>query len=159
MTAQTASDEPIVKTAHVPLDPERAFELFTAEVGVWWPLTTHSVGLADAVMVTFTGGRGGQIVERLSDGSECVWGTVLEWDPPHRVSFTWHPGNPASESTEVEVRFEGQAGGTLVELTHSGWARRSDRTVRSRYETGWDLVVGCYGERARGEGRLSEPVG
>ena len=137
------------KTAHVPLEPARAFEVFTAEMGRWWPLASHSVGLADAADVRFPVAPGDSIVEVLVDGTTHVWGTLLDRDPPHRVRFTWHPGSSPAQSTEVEVRFSEVTDGTLVELIHSGWDRRPDGTAaRERYDTGWDLVVSGYLEAA-----------
>ncbi len=59
---------------------------------------------------------GGRWYERNAEGEQCDWGTVLKWDPPHCVCFSWHIGpahdspdwkfNPdMSKSSEVEVRF------------------------------------------------------
>ena len=44
MSAATAALPPLVKSVVVAAAQERAFELFTAEIGQWWPLLTHSVG-------------------------------------------------------------------------------------------------------------------
>lgn len=91
----------------------------------------------------------GCIIEQLADGTTSTWGTVIEWEPPHRVRFTWHPGAPTAEATEVEVRFSGQGTGTIVELIHRGWERRSDGAdARSRYDSGWEPVFRRYLDRA-----------
>ena len=34
--------EPIQRSVTVPLEPEVAFELFTARMDTWWPVQTHS---------------------------------------------------------------------------------------------------------------------
>jgi hypothetical protein len=137
---------PLRKTVAVPLDQARAFELFTAQIEDWWPLVTHSVGLAAAAHVTFAGEVGGSIVETMRDGTTCIWGTVTGWNPPLAVSFTWHPGQDDSGAGDIEVRFTpGENGGTVVELTHSGWERRPDgATVRVGYDSGWDAVLAAY---------------
>lgn len=134
------------KVVAVPATPQRAFELFTVKIHEWWPLITHSVGEEHAVGVVFGEGVGGTIVETLADGTTAVWGTVTVWEPPDRVAFTWHPGNPESEAGRVEVTFTPEpAGGTLVELVHSGWDRRPDGVrARARYDTGWDTVLQDY---------------
>jgi len=82
----------------------------------------------------------------MRDGTTSVWGTVTGWDPPVSVSFTWHPGQPRSWAGDVEVRFIPDGPGrTLVELTHSGWDRRSDGAeARLGYDCGWDVVLGAY---------------
>jgi uncharacterized protein YndB with AHSA1/START domain len=141
---------PLRKTVVVPMQPARAFELFTARIDEWWPLMTHSVGLEDAVLVTFPGVVGGSIIETMRDGSTSVWGTVTGWDPPVGVRFSWHPGRPASWAGDIEVRFiPDGAGGTVVELTHSGWDRRSDGPeARLGYDSGWGIVLAAYGSTA-----------
>jgi uncharacterized protein YndB with AHSA1/START domain len=141
------------KVVTVPTNPERAFELFTAYINDWWPLATHSIGEADAVGVVFGEGVGGTIVETLADGTTATWGTVTVWEPPHRVAFTWHPGNPVAEAGLVEVTFAAQSPSvTKIELTHSGWERRPDgANARSGYDSGWDVVLGWY---SRGAAKL-----
>jgi uncharacterized protein YndB with AHSA1/START domain len=133
---------PLVKTVVIPLEPARAFELFTAKFGTWWPLATHSVGQADAVSVTFPGEVGGSIVETGRDGSTSSWGTVVEWDPPELVRFSWHAGQAEDTAGEVEVQFDSAGdAGTVVTLTHSGWERRPDGAAARRgYDSGWDPV-------------------
>ena len=153
----TMKSEELRKTARVNRPPSVAFELFTEGIGAWWPLDTHSVGLERAAAVECEPHVGGQIIETLQNGDRAVWGTILDWEPAHRVRFTWHPGTPASEATEVEVRFQQDGDGTLVELIHTGWDRRpSGATARTNYDRGWDLVFGRYA--AAGDGRLVPPV-
>lgn len=136
---------PLVKEVAVPVGLERAFELFTAHLADWWPLATHSVGEADAAGVALEGHLGGEIVETLADGTTSVWGTVLEWEPPHRVAFTWHPGGDPEESGTVSVSFHETSTGTRVELVHSGWERRPDAArARDSYDSGWEFVLGRY---------------
>jgi uncharacterized protein YndB with AHSA1/START domain len=134
------------KVVTVPATPDRAFELFTQSIHEWWPLPTHSVGEERAVGVVFGKGVGVEIVETMADGSRAVWGTITRWEPPDRVTFTWHPGNPEVEAGTVEVTFTlSSSGGTVVELVHSGWDRRPDGArARTSYDTGWDTVIGRF---------------
>ncbi len=148
---------PLVKTVVVPTTPERAFRLFTEELGKWWPLATHSVRGEEATDVRLEGAVGGQIVEYDASGPVGSWGTVSDWDPPHTVSFSWHPGSDPKQAGHVTVRFtatgegatagsgngsDGSGGSTLVELTHTGWERRPDGAqARENYDSGWDFVL------------------
>ena len=139
------------KTAFVRLPLASAFELFTDHIEQWWPLESHSVGLADARTLRFEHGVGGQIVETIEGGATAVWGTVDVWEPPSRVRFTWHPGTPPAEATLVEVTFVEAPDGTKVELVHTGWDRRPDAgDARSNYDSGWDLVFGRYATAGSG---------
>jgi hypothetical protein len=137
---------PLVKTLWVPWKPEAAFERFTAQMASWWPLATHSVGEAETETVILEGRVGGRLYERHRNGSTVTWGTLTAWDPPRRVAFTWHPGREAEGAQDVEVRFEPEADGTRVELTHDGWHRLGEAAEESRagYDSGWDGVLALY---------------
>lgn len=141
---------PLVKKVVVPVGPERAFEVFTAEMSQWWPLLTHSVAQDKAREVRLEGAVGGRIVEYGDDGEICSWGTVSDWDPPKSVSFTWHPGTDPQEAGHVTVTFTAVADGTEVVLTHTGWERRPDGVrARANYDTGWDYVLDKYAAGAQ----------
>jgi uncharacterized protein YndB with AHSA1/START domain len=141
-TGHTTRIAPVVKRVVVPVPPERAFHVFTVDIDEWWPLATHSVGLDLARHLTFELSLGGRITEHGDDGPISEWGTITEWDPPHVVAFTWHPGWPPDQATSVAVRFTAVAGGTEVELTHSDWHRRPDGAeARGRYDSGWPYTL------------------
>lgn len=124
------------KTITVDADQQRAFDVFTARHGTWWPATYH-IGTADyetAVIEPFAGGRW---FERGVDGSECDWGRVLVWEPPHRLVLSWQisadwkfdPGF----ITEVDVRFEALATNqTRVSLEHRRFDRYGGRAAEMR---------------------------
>jgi uncharacterized protein YndB with AHSA1/START domain len=150
MPGHLTSIEPVRKTVTVPAAPQRAFELFTAHIQEWWPLGTHSVGEQRAAGIAFGDGTGAAIIETLADGTTSTWGTITDWEPPHRVAFTWHPGTPPAEATRVEVTFTPDGPGrTVVRLVHSGWEHRPDgASARQGYDSGWEPVIGCFAERA-----------
>ena len=89
---------------------------------------------------------GGTISETRADGETAVWGTVLAFDAPKLVRFTWHPGREPDTAQEVEVTFAEHEGGTRVELTHTGWDRLGEKAeeTRSGYDSGWDFVLVRY---------------
>jgi uncharacterized protein YndB with AHSA1/START domain len=73
-------------TVEAPLD--RAFRVFTASMGAWWP-KSHHIGksaLADCVIEPRVDGRWYEVDD---DGSTCDWGKVLAWDPPRRLVLAW----------------------------------------------------------------------
>jgi uncharacterized protein YndB with AHSA1/START domain len=141
---------PVVKKLLVKATPEHAFRRFTAEMGSWWPLRSHSVFEGEADRVTFEGRVGGRIVESTPDGRESVWGTVKAWDPPRRVAFTWHPGHATEKAQDVEVTFTPEGERTRVQLTHTGFERlgaKDGRFASRAYGIGWEYVFGLYAER------------
>jgi hypothetical protein len=133
---------PVVVDVLVPCPPARAFDYFTRDIARWWPLSTHSCAMADAVDVAFEGRAGGRLVERSRDGASHVWGTVTTWEPGGRVAFTWHPGRDADFATRVDVTFVAAGDGTRVTLTHDGWNARADGArARENYVGGWRIVL------------------
>jgi len=160
MTSSTpAADTSLATSILLSAPLERAFEVFTAEIGSWWPADHHILEAELAEMV-FEPRAGGHIYDRGVDGSECRWARVLAYEPPVRVVFSWDIGpdwklqaDPAKTS-EVEVRFiaEGPES-TRVELDH----RHLDR-----HGEGWEGVrdaVGSPGGWTRGLNALAEQAG
>lgn len=151
MTQQAIEIEAIRKSVTVDASVERAFEIFTEGIATWWPLRTHSVGRERSETVVMEGRAGGRLYERLTDGEEALWGTILVWEPPHRLVFSWHPGRSEDTSQEVELRFTSEGAGARIELEHRGWERLGERAaeVRPQYDEGWNGVLGLYAQAAR----------
>ena len=149
MTQPPTSIPPVRRTVVVNAPPAAAFRRFTAEIASWWPLKTHSLGEGATETCVFEGRVGGRIVERIRGGREAVWGTVTAWEPPHRVAFTWHPGQNPDTAQDVEVRFVSDGNRTGVELTHTGWERlgAQGKKFRNGYNIGWVYVLGIYARR------------
>ena len=74
----TISPAPVRRSIRVKATPARAFEVFAARMGSWWP-KSHSVGTSPLREVIIEPRAGGRWYERGEDGSECEWGHVLEW--------------------------------------------------------------------------------
>src|SRR5439155_13270532 len=134
--------------------PERAFRVFTGEMGSWWPVESYSRAVSEfaedgveVVKLEFQARSGGSILERVSDGRVLAWGEVVAWDPPHRVVMAWRPHSLPEPPTEVEVTFTPREGGTLLELEHRGWERLSDGFRTGLYEVyvrGWPTTLECF---------------
>ena len=84
----TAPIPPITGTVTLGVPIERAFRVFTGSIDTWWPHEYH-IGQAEVAEVVLEPQVGGRWYERGVDGSECDWGRVLAWEPPHRLVFTW----------------------------------------------------------------------
>jgi uncharacterized protein YndB with AHSA1/START domain len=140
--AQVIDISPVRKSITVRRPVETAFEIFTARLGRWWPMLTHSISEARAVDVVIEPRVGGGLYEVRDDGERFYWGRVLAWEPPDRLVVTWHPGMEPALAQEVEVRFVPVDGGTRVELEHRGWAKlgAEARATRDGYNAGWESV-------------------
>lgn len=110
------------KSVTVQASQAHAFAVFTQGIGRWWP-ASHSIGASPIKSVVLEPHVGGRWYEVSEDGSECLWGDVLAWEPPGLVLLAWRIGlnwqYDPSLLTEVELRFvplgERQ---TRVELEH-----------------------------------------
>lgn len=134
---------PVVKTVDLACPPDAAFAAFADGVGRWWPLSMFSLGGAKAVGAAIEPRVGGRVFERHDDGSEHVWGSVVAWEPPSRLAFTWHVGRSPESAQTVEVTFAAAGdAGTRVTLVHRGWERLGDdaRARRDEYDRGWEEV-------------------
>ena len=144
---------PVQKTILVPTDPARAFKVFTAGLGSWWP-KSHSIGESAAVDFVMEPKAGGRWYEIGADGTECETGRVLEYDPPSRLLLAWHLDgdwayDPDPEnSSEIEVRFSPEGDGTRVVLEHRGLERHRTGADEMRTsingEGGWGSLLELY---------------
>lgn len=120
------------------------FHVFTARMGDWWPLATHSVAEDRAATCIMEPAVGGRILERDQDGGEHEWGRIIRWEPPGHVAFTWYPGRGPEDATTVTVTLvpAGDSGCRLT-LVHDGWAIHGANAlpVRQRYDQGWRMIL------------------
>lgn len=140
---------PVRRSVLASWDPETTFHRFTAGFAEWWPRDTLSVGGKLVKQIIFECRVGGGIIEELKDGRRYQWGRVTAFDPPHRVSFIWHPSRESEEAQDVDLRFIPDGSGTRVELVSTGWEKLGSRARRERkgYDIGWRSVLDVYAER------------
>jgi uncharacterized protein YndB with AHSA1/START domain len=137
MTVQAPSSS-VHKSIVVDAPVERAFRVFTEEIGSWWPPDHHILDAPLAEMV-FEPRVGGHVYDKGSDGSECRWSRVLAYEPPNRVVFSWDINlewkieTDPERTSEIEIRFseDGDAR-TRVDLEHRNLERHGDGWERMR---------------------------
>ena len=119
---------PVRKSITVNASVDRAFHVFTSDIDSWWP-RTHHIGKSPMTKIIVEGRVGGRCYTEQEDRTECDWGRVLAWEPPHRLVLAWQITHEwgyqpdMAQSSEVEVRFTPVEGGTRVDVEH----RRLDR--------------------------------
>jgi uncharacterized protein YndB with AHSA1/START domain len=152
-------DIPVRKSITVQANVEDAFRVFTAEFDSWWP-KTHHIGSAPMKKAIIEGRAGGRCYSEQTDGVECPWGLILEWDPPNRFVMAWQINGQwqyepdLSKSSEVEVRFTPEPdGSTRVDLEHRYFHRLGgDGGTKMRTgvdsPTGWDSLLNLFAAKA-----------
>jgi len=135
---------------------DRAFRVFTEQMDKIKPREHNMLGvdIAETVLEPRAGGR---IYDRGTDGSECEWASVIAFEPPDRLVFSWNVSprwqvetDPARRS-EVEVRFIAEGPDrTRVELEHrhldrhgDGWEGLRDGVAAP---DGWPLYLQRYSD-------------
>ena len=150
------SIEPVRKEIVVEASQARAFRVFTEEQGAWWPLATHHIGEKPAETAVIEPRAGGRWYERAQDGTVCLWGKVLVWDPPGRIVLQWQTGanwkHDENLHTEVEVRFVALGPArTRVELEHRMLEAFGDdaEKMSTAFQSGWGTLIGLFAARAQ----------
>jgi uncharacterized protein YndB with AHSA1/START domain len=134
MSAPPGDQARVSVTLAVP--PQDAFRIFTEEIDQWWRRgAKYRVAGGRRGIIHLEPTLGGRLFESFEVGSGTKvfeTGKVTVWEPPSRLAFEWRAVNFApSESTHVEVLFEPTVSGTLVTVTHRGFARlRPDHPAR-----------------------------
>jgi len=138
--------EPLRITFDVACAVDRAFAVWTQEIGTWWP-ADHTVTGGPDLTIVLEPRVGGRVYERTADGTEHDWGRVTGWDPPHRLAYRWHLRQDPADATDVEIRFTAQGDrSTRIEIVHRGWDRlaAAGETARQRNRTGWETLLPHY---------------
>lgn len=164
MSATPPGDQARVSVS-IALPPPAVFKLFTEEIDRWWRrgprfrnAGTHS-GLVH--LEPRIGGRLFESFDTEAGAQVFEVGQVTHWEPPARLAFTWRNSVfEAHELTLVEVEFRATASGSLVTVTHRGWAAiRADHPARHGMDTAtfcrhlglwWGDQVTSLRERATG---------
>lgn len=151
---------PVLKTVTVKAGVDKAFRVFTEGLDTWWP-RTHHIGKSPMTRGILEGRAGGRCYSEQEDGTECDWGRILVWEPPHRFVMAWkvtpHWGYEADDakSSEVEVRFTAVGDSTRVDLEHRHFERHGAGADVMRAsigsDGGWGGLLQLFRAKAEAE--------
>jgi hypothetical protein len=145
----------VIVALRVKASPERAFDVFTREIGSWW---RHSPMFRftprEPGVLSFDDGR---LIETRSGGKVFEIGKVRIWEPGRRLVVGWRQAAfTPDQHTEVEVVFEPVGEETRVSVTHTGWdsvpaehvARHSwpNAVFMRRHGEWWQTLLASYRE-------------
>ena len=149
----TAPIPPITGTVTIAVPIDQAFQVFTGSINSWWPHEFH-IGQADVDEVLLEPSVGGRWFERGVDGTECDWGRVRVWEPPHRLVFTWQINGSwqfdpdPDHASEIDVRFTANGPAeTIVEVEHRYFERLDGGQAINdaiRGGGGWALLLDSF---------------
>jgi hypothetical protein len=113
----------VLVAVSVAATPERAFAVFTEQIGRWWrhnglfQFTDSRTGT-----LAFEPGPTGRLVETYADGTEFEVGRIRTWAPPAELVLSWREASfDDNQETELHVRFEAVGDRTRVTVEHLGW--------------------------------------
>ncbi|MBZ5603540.1 MAG: SRPBCC family protein [Acidobacteriia bacterium] len=153
-----ATDFAVRKSVTVRASAERAFRVFTEGIDTWWP-RSHHIGKSPMKRNILETHAGGRCYSQQEDGSECDWGSVLQWDPPRRFVMAWQVAPnwqfepDLAKSSEVEVTFTALGdGSTRVDLEHryferhgAGWESMKEGVGG---DGGWGGMLNLFAAKA-----------
>jgi uncharacterized protein YndB with AHSA1/START domain len=147
---------PVRKSVMVNTTQAEAFRIFTEDFDSWWP-RSHHIGKSPMRRAVIESKAGGRCYTEQEDGTDCPWGTVTEWEPPHRFVMAWQITNEwgyqtdLSKSSEVEVRFTPVGDQTRVDLEHRNFERMGPGGAAMRTgvdgEMGWGELLKMFAAR------------
>jgi len=146
---------PVRKSVYVRAPIAHAFEVFTSGLSGWWPLT-HGVGKKPIKQVLMEPRLGGRWLEIAEDGTETPVGTIVLWEPPHRLVMLWQINAQwkpdATMRSEVDVRFTADGPqATKVELLHHKFETMgadAGASLRKDVDGGWPGLMQRFVEEA-----------
>jgi uncharacterized protein YndB with AHSA1/START domain len=156
MSTQT-TDTSVQSSIVVDVPIERAFSVFTEDIGSWWT-PEHHILQAELAEMVFEPRQGGHVYDRGVDGSECRWARVLAYQPPTRVVISWDINvhwqleTDPERTSEIEVRFVAEGPNrTRVELAHRNLDRHGDGWEQMRDAVGsldgWEVGLHRFADR------------
>jgi uncharacterized protein YndB with AHSA1/START domain len=149
--SQTSSDNnQVTCEIFIAAPRNRIFEALTdAKQAVRWWGHNDRYHLSEFIMDTRVGGKWSTSGGSAKTGDIHVHGEILEIDPPSRLKYTWI-SSWMPQHTTVLWELEENDKGTLVKLTHTGFA--GDAGLAEAHSDGWKLVLSWLeGYLERGE--------
>lgn len=151
---------PVRQSVRVPVEPARAFRIFTSAMRQWWdPGVSANATKSPIANVVVEMKDGGRWYERGVDGSECEWARIVACEPGATLVADWKPDG---KSTKLAIHFENPTPrATNVTLVHEGFEIYGDRAAKMRdmHDAVWANLLGRFVRFVEEQPTSDEPVG
>lgn len=121
---------PRERVFHAIIDPKQAVQ--------WWG-SCDRYKHQEFQMDVRVGGKWSSKGTSPTIGDFTVQGEYIEIDPPRRLVYSWQP-TWMQKATKVAWELDELEGGTLVRITHTGFA--GDAEQAGKHSTGWAVALG-----------------
>jgi len=129
------SNSTISKTVFFATTPETLWDYLTKadQLGEWYHPAREDLG-ADQDYELYN----------KENNEKWIWGSVLEWNPPKKLVYTFIIPPLEAVSSTVTWELEESHGGTKLSLTHEGVGELGDEALGllMALDNGWDEHVG-----------------
>ena len=126
---------------------EKVFDAYVMRIDEWWPRQGSQFRYSfapegtDPDRICFDPKEGGRFFETFTNGEEFTIGTIQEYSPPHKITFTWKDPDWDS-ATLIEVTFKQSGEETIINLRHSGFEMLNQPGLASGYQEGIREIYG-----------------
>lgn len=153
---KTIKPAPVRRSIEVKASIERAFDVFTAGFGSWWP-HSHTISKGKLKTAVIEPRVGGRWYGEDEDGTKTDWGHVLAFDRPSYLVLAWQISSDwrfdPEVLSEVELRFTPLSSNlTRVQLEHRHLERLGPKfeEMRAAFESsnGWSAIMGLFAAAA-----------
>ena len=153
---KTIKPAPVRRSIEVKASIERAFDVFTAGFGSWWP-HSHTISKGKLKTAVIEPRVGGRWYGEDEDGTKTDWGHVLAFDRPSHLVLAWQISSDwrfdPEVLSEVELRFTPLSSNlTRVQLEHRHLERLGPNfeEMRAAFESsnGWGAIMGLFAAAA-----------
>lgn len=141
MDARPAGAYELAFEVAIQATPAKVWAALTADTAAWWP--PHFYTHPSAKRFVLEGAVGGRVYEDWGDGAGGLWGTVIVWDPPNRVTWAgeMYPdyGGPGRSFVTFTLTKKGK--GTVLRMTDAGVCPNPEKASAS-LQSGWEELIG-----------------
>lgn len=125
----------------------KVFDAYVNRIDEWWPRQgqqfRYSFAPSDVEPrhIRFEAQLGGRFYETFANGDEYVIGRITEYEPPHKIAYTWKDPGWSAE-TQIEISFTQSGEETTLSLRHSGFEKLEQPELAEGYQYGSTEIFG-----------------